>query len=64
MRNDFEIDNKSDPALRALALSEMEKDQIVTAITAEIMEALSSEGEWGSSFYTAFEGGVGEECGV
>lgn len=53
VRNDFEIDNKSDPALRALALSEMEKDQIVTAITAEIMEALSSEGEWGAGFLPA-----------
>ena len=53
VRNDFEIDNDSDPALRALALSEMEKDQIITSITAEIMEALNAEGEWGAGFLPA-----------
>lgn len=53
VRNDFEIDNESDPALYALALSEMEKDQILASITEEIMESLDSEGNWGAGFLPA-----------
>lgn len=53
VRNDFEVDNGSDPALFALALSEMEKDQILTSITEEIMEALNAEGDWGAGFLPA-----------